>query len=210
MKIVGYGEDSLTLWALTHRTREILDRLGDESDIKDTMMYFRPSFGRRGSTPTNPGSTADSAQFGEFDAILASPKSIYLIEAKWSRSPEFNRGTITLRSEQIRRHQLLRAYLLAWRELENGCNWKDFFDNREGYLIVDEIRYPIAPTGSQLSRNLETILRGLSTFGSDIHDVLLYIRTISGPQLTTVENHGFQLISIECQSEFGFVSLNQD
>jgi hypothetical protein len=59
MDILAYGEDALTLWALTQKLPAILDALSDHSDPNKCRVLFRPSFGRSGGE--------HSSQFGEFD-----------------------------------------------------------------------------------------------------------------------------------------------
>lgn len=73
-KIFGYGEDALTLWLLKNQPHEILRQFNDEGKPSDCLVFYRPSFGRSGGP--------DSAEFGEFDAILASKENVYLIESK--------------------------------------------------------------------------------------------------------------------------------
>ena len=69
MKLLGYGEDALTYWALTQRLTDILQPFGD-SPNKTEVIFFRPSFGRRSSS--NPDAPNErGAQFGEFDAIIS-------------------------------------------------------------------------------------------------------------------------------------------
>ena len=82
-KILGYGEDALTLWALKHHVPKILEEFQDKTPILDCLVFYRPSFGRHGQ--------ANSSVFGEFDAILASRKNIYLIESKWDNLTQFDR-----------------------------------------------------------------------------------------------------------------------
>ena len=60
MKLLGYGEDALTLWVLRHRLDKLLDSIDDKSDPEGCVAYFRPSFGRSGGP--------NSSQFGEFDS----------------------------------------------------------------------------------------------------------------------------------------------
>ena len=62
-KILGYGEDALTLWALKHRTSDILESFQDQTTPSDCLIFYRPSFGRH--------SKEGSAVFGEFDAMHA-------------------------------------------------------------------------------------------------------------------------------------------
>ncbi len=170
MRLLGYGEDALSFWALTVRMSEFLRNLNDPSESAKVVLFFRPSFGRVGSTPVEPGGTADSSQFGEFDAVIGTPLGIYLIEAKWSKSPEVDRGTIILRSEQIRRHQLFREYLTAWRH-HKAVDWNMFCAAQGGFLKVGDIRYPTAPVGSQLACNLVRVLGELNVCGESVLDV---------------------------------------
>ncbi len=74
-KIFGSGEDTLTLWLLKHQESKILDEFKDYTKTSDCLAFYRPSFGRSGGE--------DSAEFGEFDAILVSLENLYLIESKW-------------------------------------------------------------------------------------------------------------------------------
>ena len=62
LKILGYGEDAFTLWALKHRISDILKSFHDRTAPSDCLIFYRPSFGRR--------SKEGSAVFGEFEAIL--------------------------------------------------------------------------------------------------------------------------------------------
>ena len=99
-KIFGYGEDALTLWLLKNQPEQILNRFNDKTEPSDCIVFYRPSFGRSGG----PG----SAEFGEFDAILASKENIYLIESKWDNHRQTNRSELLLRPEQTERHKVFR------------------------------------------------------------------------------------------------------
>ena len=57
--ILGYGEDPLTFWALKSKLSNILEKLEDESEPSDCLIFYRPSFGRSGG--------AQRAEFGEFE-----------------------------------------------------------------------------------------------------------------------------------------------
>ena len=73
-------------------------KFDDKSSKHETTIFYRPSFGRGGPP-----------RFGEFDAIVATPHSIYPIEAKWSESSEAKKsGQIILKreAEQIARHKI--------------------------------------------------------------------------------------------------------
>ncbi len=208
MKIIGYGEDALTLWVLTERTEEVLSCLSDNCPFDELLVFFRPSFGRRGSLPTESGATADSSQFGEFDAILGTPSCVYLIETKWSRSRECSGGTISLRREQILRHNVFRAYRSAWQSLGADPTWNSLLDRHEGKLAVGDIFYPIAPSGSQLAKNLESVLNGLRGCGEDMRDVIVCVNIHSSRTPPTTTHTGYTLVTIDCPSSNGFVEIN--
>src|SRR5687768_6366231 len=110
MRLLGYGEDALTLWALQERLDEIMVKLGDASS-NVLELFFRPSFGRRSRTRS---SGSPGPQFGEFDAIIVSCLAVYLVEAKWTGSGEVAETTAVLRREQLRRHRIFREYLTCW------------------------------------------------------------------------------------------------
>ena len=91
--ILGYGEDSLTLWALTKGLSEFLGYLG-ESAAEPTEIFYRPSFGR-------------NIGIGEFDFIIKIGRKTYFGESKWPLSAKRNeRNTCRIRlgANQIRRH----------------------------------------------------------------------------------------------------------
>jgi hypothetical protein len=102
-QIFGYGEDALTLWLLKNRPDEILKRYNDKTEPSGCRVFYRPSFGRNGGK--------DSAEFGEFDAILASKENVYLIESKWDNHRKDNQKELRLRDEQTTRHKVFRWYL---------------------------------------------------------------------------------------------------
>lgn len=211
MRTIGYGEDALSYWALTNQIKSVLAQLEDRSDSKDCVLFFRPSFGRSGSSPMEEESIAvdekpraDSPQFGEFDAILGTPYAIYLIEAKWSRSSEINRGRFVLRPEQLRRHAIFRAYLSSWRESKWEL-WQEFSDAHSGFLEVENIRYPIAPSRSQLSRSLQTVLTTLDGFGEKVIDVLLSLRLEGAREINQVDHDQFHVVTVNVPSASGFL-----
>ena len=67
VQLIGYGEDSLTLWATKEKLRDLLMQLSDPSDPESCKAFFRPSFGRGGGSK--------SPEFGEFDFILLTRKT---------------------------------------------------------------------------------------------------------------------------------------
>src|SRR2546426_593351 len=82
--IICYGEDALTWHAVSNGLPGIFRQLGDDTDPGRALVFYRPSFGRRGSALT--GSLR--SEFGEFDVIIGTPRAVYLVEAKWSASAD--------------------------------------------------------------------------------------------------------------------------
>ena len=77
----GYGEDSLTLWLLKTKFKDFFEKLTKKSlgNTSKPIILYRPSFGRGGRSKSN---------IGEFDAIIGSSETIYLIESKWDNCKE--------------------------------------------------------------------------------------------------------------------------
>jgi hypothetical protein len=146
LKIIGYGEDALTLWALKQRTSKILEVFADKTLISECIAFYRPSFGRRGK---------GNSTFGEFDAIITSKQSVYLIESKWDNHNDFKNEEFSLENHQILRHQIFAWYLTHWNKKYVG-NWQAFIDDeKENFPFSNKT---IAPDGSLLAQNLEQIL----------------------------------------------------
>ena len=172
MPLLGYGEDALTLHALTTGLPELFRQLGDSTDPRDSVRFFRPSFGRRSSRP---GAESARSLFGEFDGVIGSTKAVYLVEAKWAGSGELRGRQLKLRPEQQRRHVAFRTYLEGWRRTPSD-SWEAFAARIKPVLAerTDGLVPPSAET--TLARNLEYVLRRLASSGSDIIDVLLFSR----------------------------------
>ena len=117
MKLFGYGEDSLTLWAVTSQLAQVLDQLHDDTDPCMCTVFYRPSFGR-------------GDLIGEFDAIIIGAKIAYLIESKWDQS-RMPVNVLQLNHTQHRRHQILRWFHRMWHHEP----WNQFIDqfDREFY-----------------------------------------------------------------------------
>jgi hypothetical protein len=117
LKILGYGEDALTLWLLKKQISSILGEFEDKTSPSDCLVFYRPSFGRSGGNR--------SAEFGEFDAIIASRENIYLVESKWDNLSEFSKDELFLRGEQVLRHEVFSWYLLRWNKKYRN-DWQSF------------------------------------------------------------------------------------
>jgi hypothetical protein len=187
-RIFGYGEDALTLWVLTSNLPEFLNRLDDGSDPDRCNIFYRPSFGRRGGNK--------SAEFGEFDAIVSSPKSVYLIESKWDGSSELEGSKLVLRDEQVERHKILHYYIVSW--INSTCeSWEAYYSANKNEFESNFQGKPFSPIGSRLSDNLEYILRSICDSQKPIVDVLLYIRQSRSRRPQSVEPKNFKLVVFE-------------
>lgn len=194
MKLYGYGEDALTLWALKMKLSEILEPFGDDSPKSDCKLFFRPSFGRRGGEK--------SSQFGEFDFIILARDHLYLGESKWDRSPEVTDiGTIELREEQNLRHQLFAFYVRHW-PFGQYSNWKEFCEAAPPLLEQEKIKKPLAHD-SLLAKNLQTVMDIIRSHFSrkpQIQNVLLYLYSSSEEKPIPKEvkgGDGFQVVPIK-------------
>jgi len=126
-EIIEYGEDGLTLKMI--KTKSMLEEFFDELEIKadeelinNSLIFYRPSFGRAGGD--------DSQQFGEFDAIIAVKGKVFLIESKWYGYNDGDKGQITkriidpdsLRENQVDRHRVFKFYFLNWEYFSNNVS----------------------------------------------------------------------------------------
>ena len=166
MRLLGYGEDALTLSAVTAGLGQVLQQLGDPTPAKDAVVLYRPSFGRRSGTAERPRS-----EFGEFDAIVGTPEATYLVEAKWSASSELTEGVLTLRKEQLRRHKILRRYIDGWRRA-GSVDWATFISSDDAREVLAVSGVSLPGPGTTLARNLEFVLKTVEACGP-VRDVLL-------------------------------------
>jgi len=196
MKIIGYGEDALTLWALKQHTSKILEEFQDKTPISDCIAFYRPSFGRHGKK--------GSSIFGESDAIITSKQNIYLIESKWDNHNDFNNEGFQLENHQILRHQIFLWYLTHWNNKYSG-NWQAFVnEQREKFPFSNKT---IAPSGSLLAQNLECILTrihehcGYEVSERNIKNVLLFFYNAEKSEFPAETNNPFKLIPIDYSKE---------
>jgi len=207
MRFFGYGEDALTHLVVTDRLSELLKSMGDPTAPEDAVVFYRPSFGRRGGSDTTRG-----ASFGEFDAIVGTAAAVYLIETKWSRSA-VTRGVLRLADEQRRRHRIFRWYRDRW-SAQSSHAW-DVFSSAHASAFESEPgfeRCRIATSADEgLSLNLGFVLRELQRCGSEVRDVLLYITIDDNhPECPPLENaEGFEPVTMKVEGAHrsGFFSL---
>ena len=206
-KILGYGEDALTLWALEHRASDISESFQDQTAPSDCLIFYRPSFGRH--------SKGGSAVFGEFDAILVSPQNIYLIESKWDNLLTYDDNEFVLRPEQEIRHSIFSWYLTHW-DKKYCHNWESFVKEHQHDFQRKFKRKNIAPTGSLLATNLEFILNELlehcKRFSSrdNVKNVLLFFYNKEKSTPPSKINRAFKLVSIDYSQEImgNFITLD--
>ena len=194
MKLIGYGEDALTFWALTHRLRDILNKFGDNTLQESCTVFFRPSFGRHGGLR--------SSEFGEFDFILITDQAVYLGESKWHRSSEeIVDGKLQLRPEQIERHKIMAWYIEEWTK-GNFDNWSDFFNKKGGKIRKGEFLKPLPPIGSLLSENLINLLEELrhrfKGQSARIYNVLVYFHAGDDEKVLPKGSNGnFTIVNLD-------------
>jgi hypothetical protein len=205
MPLLGYGEDQLTLWALTTALPKVLAALSDNTPAPATTVLFRPSFGRNSTRAR--GSLR--SEFGEFDAIVVARSTAYLMEAKWSTSSELEDRVVRLRPEQRHRHRVFRWYFDAWTR-STPLVWDTF---RAAYSSEFHREFPGMTTpsaGTVLARNLEFVLRRLSDAPRVLVDVLLFTSVTDSPFPEAVDPPQFRLVALRCPSVggAGFVRID--
>ncbi len=164
-KIVGYGEDSLTLWTLKQHLSKILGRFHDDTLPSKCLTFYRPGLGKRGSS-----------RVGEFDAIVMSSKNVYLVESKWDNFHKPSKRKITLTKPQKPRHAIFSWYLTHWNNKYRG-HWERFVDEH-----CDEFKFgsrTMPRKNSLLAANLEFILTKAlehckTITRNNIKDILLF------------------------------------
>jgi hypothetical protein len=189
--ILGYGEDALTLWSLKGQLKKILNIFKDNTKVKDCLVFYRPSFGRTGGK--------NSAEFGEFDAIVASKEKYYLIESKWDNHSNYKKESIAIREEQALRHEVFTWYLFNW-GLNYAGDWQKFKEEKKIPLKYGKT---IPPAGSLQAKNLEYILSRLVNYCdcvcdmSNVRNVLLFFYDSTKSEPPTKTNGMFTIIPID-------------
>ena len=150
--IIGYGEDALTFWTLKNRLEEILGKLGDKSKQSDCTVFYRPSFGRGGS---------NTANFGEFDAIVSTKTCVYLIECKWEGSAQSSKG-IRLSEAQLNRHAIFKEYFDKW---DSSVGIPSLTASASGFLTSVNDKKVVSEK-DELAKHLKFVLSRIAA-GSD-------------------------------------------
>ena len=200
MHILGYGEDSLTLWALKSRTQQLLNLLDDHSDVGGCKALYRPSYGRKGTS-----------SFGEFDAVLATSDAIYCFESKWDDCGAANRTSVQLEERQVLRHHIFSWYFQHWNP-ELPQDWEQFRTQEQAAFQTLFPQFKIPSARSLLARNLQSSLTTLHRHvslhnahtGRLRHVLLYFYQEGMSPQIQTVEQPAlpqgdvaFQIVNME-------------
>ncbi len=199
----AYGEDPRTFWALRDKLDVVLSQLDDKSDPAGATVFYRPSFGRKASYDRD----KPRAEFGEFDAIVATSKFIYPIEAKLHASQEVDGTRVTLGRAQVVRHRVFAWYLSRY--VESTVPWDRFVARYDSEFRDVFPGKKLAPPKSRLAYNIEFILQKLILFNSTTKDVLLYLHPKGSAPATSVDPETFSSVSVSFnpESRHGFFRL---
>ena len=163
--VLGYGEDSLTLWLLKDNLTRFLNKFQDSSRLGNCQVLYRPSFGR-GADPL----------FGEFDAIVLSENCLYLCESKWDDLKGRVPPRVKLKDAQFIRHKMFTFYVHEW-VFGSYASWERFSSCAVPKWEGERIQKSIPPSGKLLARNLRTVLGLICNKYStvpEIKNVLIY------------------------------------
>jgi hypothetical protein len=193
-RVLGYGEDGLTLKYTKERLGNILQKLGDNSKQADCTVFFRPSFGR--------------GQYGEFDAIIISKEKAYFVEAKWDSNRDLKEINV-LREDQIRHHKIFEWFSQNWRG-EVGEDWNGFAkkNNPEFKRIFtfktsrgkDSVK-SIPKSDTTLGKNLRTVLEKIGD--KKLENVLLIFYKDKPPK---AKQNGFVTVFVQYKPTLGLFS----
>lgn len=206
--MLGYGEDAFTFWALERYLSKILEKLNDRTEPSNCLTFFRPSFGRSGV-----------AEFGEFDAILASSQNVYLIESKWDRFLRNKRSEIAVPTEQVLRHRIFSWYLQNWNTEKYSGDWEKLANDLQSDFAKNFPDKKIPLARSRLAQDLESVLNRLQKhcerFSCEYRkpsNVLLYFHGDKSVEISRVlaEDLNFEVVNID-YSQYAtgnFISLD--
>jgi len=190
--ILGYGEDSLTLWAITSQLGEVLSQLSDDQPPDQCAVLYRPSFGRKGGER--------SSEFGEFDFIILTSRRAYLGESKWDRQGRESLESIQLNTAQTNRHRTMRQYIETWYSGE--CkSWDEFAEKARSSSRVTQGLKPIPGAKTILYGNLRSTFNQVKSHCSGLPgvvDVLLFFhKGVRDPTTLPTVPLGFQQIHLD-------------
>jgi hypothetical protein len=205
MKINLYREDGYSLWVLLKRFPQLLLAVNDSTPPDDprNVVFYRPSFGRADSK------TAVRKQFGEFDLLIGTPNAVYAIESKPDKCGELDRRTqvMTLRDEQVRRHDIFRTYRTLWQK-HRPSNWNQFRSAALAEFASAHPGWTMAESRDLLGQNLEFVLQSLQDCGDHIQDTVLHFcRTGNDPLFTSGQGFACVKMPLDMVAGCHFVSV---
>jgi hypothetical protein len=195
VRLLGYGEDLLTLWAIKERTGTILKKFEDKTPTTECLVFYRPSFGKT--------SKEHSPELGEFDAIIASRQNIYLVESKGDNLTN-NKTKPSLKKEQLLWHEVFAWYLVNWNKKYTG-QWQNFVNDNIHAFNATKKKLPTHQNEkNKLSiENLEFTLEKLKDHCKDfrsranIKNVILFFYNSQTTKPPTETNPDYTLIPID-------------
>jgi hypothetical protein len=136
-----------------------------------------------------------------------------LIESKWDNLTEFNNTELILGEEQTLRHKIFSWYLTHWNRKYFG-NWQAFINEHQRDFKIENKK--IAPKGSLLSRNLESILNKIQEHCRNISEssikniLLFFFNSEMKSKPPTKIDKTFKLIPIDYSREIkdNFITLS--
>ena len=167
MKLIGYGEDGLTAWALIHRFDLVVKGLsetpGETLESANWTVFYRPSVGR-----------GIGGSIGEFDAIICTEASVYLVESKWEdrKSKGPRRGPLKLDKTQVNRHIMFEWIKNRWQDRLPQEGWTEFAASYQGAFGQEFPSRRLPRSDRRLASNLTFLLE--RTKNRSIKHVLLY------------------------------------
>ena len=170
--------------------KEILEKLDDGAKLSDCTVFYRPSFGRGGR---------NTANFGEFDAIVSTKTCIYLIESKWEGAAQSSKE-IRLSEAQLNRHAIFKEYFDKW---DRSVGIPSLTASASGFLTSVNDKKVVSEKG-ELAKHLEFVLsrtaKGLDDYAKkDLRNVLLlFHRQEEEPRMLLKPESFGPVVSIKC------------
>jgi hypothetical protein len=153
--------------------------------------------------------------FGEFDAIIASSESIYLLESKWDNLSRSKKEEIKIRPEQELRHRIFSWYNKHWSK--KYVDWESFAKEQSDSFRREFENKKMIPCGNtKLAKNLRFVLNELqkhyhkSSSEYDVRNVLLFFYNKAESCKPTVKQD-FKLVPVDYGREIidNFINLNE-
>ncbi|MFZ2655876.1 MAG: hypothetical protein WAX69_13175 [Victivallales bacterium] len=192
IEILSYGEDALTLWALSSPTRlKMILANDDNSELGECKIFYRPSFGR--------GGRGKEYNFGEFDFIIVSKNNVYLGESKWYNSPEYakSQNQITLKEPQDERFTIFNQYIKEWKTIskkeKRDYGFKECWDEFKENHCSNNIKKKVPDSKKTLAHNLWGVLKEI--ISQEVKPVTLFFSKPDSNKADKIQGSGVIVIS---------------